>query len=331
MMNDECVFTKHVGEDFSILSTHVDDILQVATSQELYLELKNGLIKTYGNITANEKATSYLGMTIERSECGGYVKMSQGGLTDEVIKKFQKTANKTRSKTPAGDKLFDAERSSDGIPAWKFSDDDLDEEVTEDGPDDDETVDRTEFLSLVMTLMYLARLTRPDILLPVTYLASKSNGATKRDTKHLWRILRYLDDTRDIGLIIHCTDLSVHCSCDASYGVHTDGKSHTGFFVGLGEEMSFLHCRSGKQKLAATSSTDAEIIAAAEALKFQVWVRNLIAEMQIVELEKMVLRQDNRSSVMMYTDKAKNKRTKHILTKVSYIKSMVQGEMGIDR
>jgi hypothetical protein len=263
-------------------------------------------------------------MTIERSECGEYVKMSQRGLIDEVIEKFQKSGNKTKSKTPAGDKLFDADKSSDGIPSWKFDGDDKDEECHEDSPEDIESVDRTDYLSLVMTLMYLARLTRPDIQMVITYLASKSHNATKRDLKHLWRVLRYLDDTRDIGLIIHCTNLSVHCSCDASYGVHIDGKSHTGFFVGLGEEMSFLHSRSGKQKLHATSSTDAEIIAAVEALKLQVWLRNLIAEMQIVDLEKMVLRQDNRSSVMMYTDQAKGKRTKHILTKVGYIKGQVQ-------
>ena len=104
--------------------------------------------------------------------------------------------------------------------------------------------------------MYLARLTRPDLLLPVTYLASKSHCATTEDLKKAERILYYLVYTRDLGITIRCEGLQLKCLCDASYGVHDDGRSHTGYIITLGETRSYLHARSGKQKLTATSSTD---------------------------------------------------------------------------
>eukprot|EP01032_Pedospumella_encystans_P021029 gene21029-23870_t len=45
---DECIYVKREGtERFSILSTHVDDIMQVASHAEFYAELKEGLVKAY--------------------------------------------------------------------------------------------------------------------------------------------------------------------------------------------------------------------------------------------------------------------------------------------
>jgi hypothetical protein len=44
---DDCIFTKVTIDTFSIISTHVDDILQVSNSNELIEQLHNGLIKAY--------------------------------------------------------------------------------------------------------------------------------------------------------------------------------------------------------------------------------------------------------------------------------------------
>ena len=108
--------------------------------------------------------------------------------------------------------------------------------------------------------MYLARLTRPDLLLPVTYPASKFYCATTEDLKKAERILYYLVYTRDLGITIRCEGLQLKCLCDASYGVDDDGRSHTGYTITLGDKRSYICARSGKQKPTATSSTDAEVI-----------------------------------------------------------------------
>ena len=53
-----------------------------------------------------------------------------------------------------------------------------------------EKVDRFEYLSVAMSTMYLARLTRADILFPTVYLATKSQSPTKSDYIKLCRVLK---------------------------------------------------------------------------------------------------------------------------------------------
>jgi hypothetical protein len=117
------------------------------------------------------------------------------------------------------------------------------------------------------------------------------------------------------------------CACDSSYGVHTpdtETKGHTGFIVGLGPNMSYIHARSGKQKTATTSSTDAEIVGVCEAIKFCTWLRNILTELRITPLSKIKVYQDNKSAIMMASESTSTKRSKHILTKITYIKYMQQ-------
>jgi hypothetical protein len=307
LASDECLYCKHEGKDFSILSTHVDDILQVATADRLYAELKRGLIAKYTEITTTDDGNAYLGMSIERSECRRHIKLSQRGLIDKVIERYPKTAgDQHKYYSPASDELFDVTTSSETrtiAPAEK-----------------------TDFLSGLMTLMYIARLTRPDLLMPVTFLASRTHCATDRDVGHLHRVIRYMENTKDMGIHIFCESLQVHCKCDAAFAAHSphdQAKGHTGFVLGLGRGMSYLHSRSGKQKTASTSSTDAEIIALCEALKMCVWMREIIRELGITSLEEIVIQQDNKSVIMMSSESTTMKRSKHLSTKLTYIKSLV--------
>lgn len=308
LASDECLFIKHDGNEFSVLSTHVDDIMQVSTSQHLYDELKEGLTTAYKDITTTEEGNAYLGMSIERDK-DDYrkIKLSQRGLIDKVLNKYPKDkGDKHRYHSPASDDLFDVNPSG--------------ERSTTDG-------EKREFLSVLMTLMYLARLTRPDILMAVTFLAGRTHCADLRDLRHLERVIRYLEVTRNLGVHINCDNLQLHCSCDASFAVHTPNnntRGHTGFIVGFGTEMSYLHGRSGKQKTASTSSSDAEIIALCEALKMCVWMRELIRELQITDLKEVIVFQDNKSVIAMCTESTTMKNSKHLLTKLTYIADLVR-------
>jgi hypothetical protein len=85
---DECFYTKHINGHFSIFSVHVDDILQVTTNRHLYDELKEELTKIYGEVTAHPAAKSYLGMSLQRSKCGTYIRIAQDGLVAKVIAQY---------------------------------------------------------------------------------------------------------------------------------------------------------------------------------------------------------------------------------------------------
>lgn len=296
-MHDECILVKRVkGGGISLLSTHVDDIFQVATHDSLIDELHAHLIKAFTQVTFNPKADAYLGMSINTSDDRHTIKLSQKGLVEEIIDKFLNDGYGSLS-TPAEADLFDIDREADRIDASDNN-----------------------FLSIVMSLMYLARLTRPDILLPVSYLASRAHCPTRQDYAKLGRIIRYLKGTIDDHVTIECDDLQLHCHCDASYGIHADGRSHTGYILSLGASHSYLHARSSKQKVTAISSTDAEILAVADGLKQIVWLRNLMREVDVEPVREVILYQDNRSSIWMLTEPTRYRRSKHILIKVSYIK-----------
>ena len=67
-------------------------------------------------------------------------------------------------------------------------------------------------------------------------------------------------------MVLECDkDLSVLVYVDASYGVHADGKSHTGVVIYLG-----VHVHSGK------SSTETELVRLSDSLSQGIWTRTFI-------------------------------------------------------
>jgi hypothetical protein len=140
------VYQKKSGE-FCQLSTHVDDILVVSTSQ-LLNQLVEHLIATNKKITFHQVADSYLGMTTTRSKDLKEMTITQQGLTAKIIYSYL-TSNSPSSRTPVNTDLFGYDTSSSS------------------------SYDRKKTLCMVMSLMYLARLTRPDILLATTFLTSR--------------------------------------------------------------------------------------------------------------------------------------------------------------
>ena len=297
--NDECLFIKRTSDPklFSIISVHVDDILQMSTDPTLITELRRVLTKAYGNITFHPNADAYIGMTITRGVDKRDITVSQLGLIEKILEQYNPNDTKT-CKDPHTDDLFDPESG------------------------DNTAIDRKIFLGLIMSLMYLARLTRPDILMPVTFLATRSHCCTKSDMHQAIRVCRYLRGTKNIAVNIHCVDLQLRCLCDASYQVHMDGKSHTGFIITLGAMLSYIHARSGKQKLTALSSTDSEILAMVECLKMATWIRNILIELNIEQREAILVYQDNQSAIKMTGEDSKTTRSKHILNKITYLKEL---------
>ena len=301
LINDECVFMKYISSDkWSYLCTHVDDILQASNSQELVDELKEELTKEYEQITHHAKADAYIGISIEHIKRMEAYHLTQRGLVQRTIDEFLRGDTKSDPADPATDELLKADHG------------------------DQTPTDGKKFLSLVMTLMYVARLTRPDILVAVTVLSTRCSKPTAQDMTHALRVLRYLRGTIDYGILIQCTDLSAHGSSDASYNIHSDGKGHTGYVVGIGPNNSIVHVKSVKQKLTAQSSTDAELIALNECTKMVIHIRQLLTEMRIPPRTESVIEQDNQSAILLVEERGSSKRSKYLLPKIGYIREQVQ-------
>ncbi|CAM6001399.1 unnamed protein product [Sphagnum balticum] len=81
-----------------------------------------------------------------------------------------------------------------------------------------------DYLSIVMTLMYLARYTRPDILF----------ATTQADMDAELKIVAYLRTTGVLAFVYSGSELSVQVYADASHGVHPDGGGHSCIIITLG-------------------------------------------------------------------------------------------------
>jgi hypothetical protein len=111
---------------------------------------------------------------------------------------------------------------------------------------------------------------------------------------------------------------------DASCGVHKDGKSHTGSCVVIGD-VGAVHCRSTKQGIVVTSSTEGELVAASNSANQCLHSRQSLMA-QGYTMGPVIMYQDNLSSMAMLA----RGRSRHIAIRHYWTRERVDsGEMNI--
>ena len=140
--------------------------------------------------------------------------------------------------------------------------------------DDDETGELAAVAcSILMKLLWLARLSRPDILKPVCELASKITKWTRNSDKELFRLICYVNTTSEYHLVgtiaDKVSDLSLRLYVDADFGGdRKDARSTSGGFLCLvGPSTSYpLMWLSKRQTSTSRSTTESEVVAFAASL-----------------------------------------------------------------
>ena len=107
------------------------------------------------------------------------------------------------------------------------------------------------FHSTVMRILFYVSIVRPDVLVTVNLLTTRTRlgTATKEDRRKLIRLLDFIYTTQQNGIILGGDSdgvLRLRAYADASYGVHIDGKSHMGNVIILGRGPIFS--KSSKQR-----------------------------------------------------------------------------------
>jgi hypothetical protein len=175
--------------------------------------------------------------------------------------------------------------------------------------------------------MYAARFTRPDILMPVTFLASRSAHPTEEDMSKAMRVLKYLSGTVDVG--IHFSrkqKIDPRIYADASHGIHADGRGHGGIVITLGSGVA--HARSFKLKMTSRSSSESELIVLEEASSYVEWYMSLLSSFHVDNVKPLKVYQDNKSTIIMASQNGNFKRTKHLIIKENYVKDRLNnGDM----
>jgi hypothetical protein len=158
--------------------------------------------------------------------------------------------------------------------------------------------DATNFRKMLMKIGYITK-SRPDVKLPFSILTSKMQQPRRGEWFKMVRILKYLNGTKELGLVIQPDSLRIYCSADASFATHADARSHTGVAVRVGSANAPFHIESKKQSLVAGSTAESEMIAMHSGAIEVVWSRNLLEELGFTSEEPAVIEQDNQSCITL--------------------------------
>ena len=143
-------------------------------------------------------------------------------------------------------------------------------------------------------------------------------------------MLKYVNATQELALTLQPeARINVTSYIDASYGVHPNGRSHTGSVITLGK--GAVHAKSTKQKLVSKSSTESELVALSDEASQVLWTRNFL-ELQGYSMRPAKIYQDNMSTIAL-ADKGRStsERTRHINVRYFFTKDKVEsGELVIE-
>ena len=156
---------------------------------------------------------------------------------------------------------------------------------------------------LVMKLMWLCRIGRPDVMIGVVQCAKHVTCWSLNDDKRIQRIVGYLKSTSDYAHVIKISDvpsdLSLSLYCDADFGGDVkDMKSTSGFVLAIEGENSFalLGWGSKKQKVISRSTTESEFVSLSSAL-FQEAIPMLEVWQKLIPAINLVIHEDNTACI----------------------------------
>nr|GEU35513.1 uncharacterized mitochondrial protein AtMg00810-like [Tanacetum cinerariifolium] len=240
---DQTLFIKKQKGDILLVQIYVDDIIFGATNKDLCKSFEK-LMKGKFQMSLMGELTFFLGLQVKQKKDGIFI--SQDKYVAEILRKFRLTKGKSAS-TP-----INTEK-----PLLKDP--------------DGEDVDVHTYRSMIVSLMYLTS-SRPDIIFAVCACA---HFEVTPKASHLYavkRIFRYLKGNQYLGLWYPKDspfDLVAYSDSDYS-GASLDRKSITGGCQFLGCRLISWQCK--KQTVVATSSTEAEYVAAASCCTQVLWI-----------------------------------------------------------
>ena len=305
---DQCVYNLMRNGMACTVTLHVDDLFISSRDMDNLNYLYEGLKTVYGSLDIHHgPKINYVGMTMDFKSSGKVV-ITQDKFIQDILSDIEV---KGQISSPADNTLFRIDESSPLL----------------------ETARKELFHSVAAKLLYLAKRTRPDLLILTSYLTSRVQAPTEEDYDKLLRGLRYLKSTVDIPLslsanIANLQPISILSYVDASFATHPDMRSHTGALITLGE--GAIYAKSGKQILNTTSSTESELVGLSDSSVQVIWVRNFLTELGYPSGPAIVC-QDNESTIRLAEKgRSTSARTRHINIRYFFIKDRIQnGELEI--
>ena len=291
------------GEDIYV-STHVDDCLICCKSTATMSKFKQELLTRFQGTDEGE-VKEYLGCEVIRDRVARTGKMVQAGYAERVLRTFGMW-NCNPVLTP------------------------LDPNVRLTKRDSPEVVDprlHRRMRSIVGCLSYLVNMTRPDLAFTYSQLSKFVQSPGPVHLAAAERALAYLRGTYNEG-ITYCDPGEERRNkltgwVDSDFAADPDTrKSMTGYLFSLnGGAVSWRSSRQGGVTL---SSAEAEFVAASQAGQEAVYLRALLRGFNFRQVGATEIWEDNASCIMMSENPANRERTRHVDTRVHYLRELVR-------
>jgi hypothetical protein len=301
------------GEDI-YFSTHVDDCLICCKSTATMSKFKQELLTRFQGTDEGE-VKEYLGCEVIRDRAARTGKMVQAGYAERVLRTFGMW-NCNPVLTP------------------------LDPNVRLTRRDSPEVVDprlHRRMRSIVGCLSYLVNMTRPDLAFTYSQLSKFVQSPGPVHLAAAERALAYLRGTYNEG-ITYCDPGEDRRNkltgwVDSDFAADPDTrKSMTGYLFSLnGGAVSWRSSRQGavswrssRQGGVTLSSAEAEFVAASQAGQEAVYLRALLRGFNFRQVGATEIWEDNASCIMMSENPANRERTRHVDTRVHYLRELVR-------
>ena len=169
------------------------------------------------------------------------------------------------------------------------------------------------YQTIVGCLQFACIGTRPDLSYAVSVAAKYCTNPSPAHCNVLRRILKYLASTLQLGLFFsgNHIPLSLSAYCDADNAMDLDDrKSRSGFVLFVNHGPVFWASR--KHASCASSTTEAEYLAASSTTKEIIWHRPLLTNLGKNHVSPTPLFTDNQSALGLIKNPEFHRRTKHI-------------------
>jgi len=294
---DKCMYSKGT----MLVVAHVDDLLFTGSPNEMN-EFKRQISRQYSINMQEGDRHSYLGLNIQRgklrNEADYVIRVTQNGYIRELVNKFAVIVNKyyppgRMPETPTNNKFCEA------------------------SPADTPKANSKTYASLVMSLMFLARYTRPDLLFPCSVLSTWCSDPDIIHMKKACRVFKYAAISGDIGITFKKKPIKSTIGADAGHHIHADGRGHGGHTSSLGSGVIFT--RSYKVKMTTLSSTETEFCVASDATKIARYVNDL-CDFMGTPVRPSELIQDNTSAIWLSKNDGSFARNAHLISRFNFVK-----------
>ena len=300
---EPCLYSKGNGE---FILVYVDDLMIVAPDVSKIQLIKDDIgkllkVKDLGEIH------DYLGIEVIRNRPKKTFYLRQVGLIDDIVHIMSPEKIKT---TPMSSE-YDSTVESPVL----------------------DSNNHNKYRSVLGKLLYLSRITRPDLSISTNLLGRNVACPTVENLKAMNRAAGYLLGSRDLYLALDGTgELFLTGMSDADWAGDTvDRKSTSGYICYLGKAP--IMWSSTKQKCVAGSTMHAEYVALSDAAREMVYLMNLASSITQIRGPALLLC-DNTAAETIAKGQSGNvtKGAKHIDIRYHIIKELIEsGTIQVDR